>query len=149
MTIRPIEVSDLPAIEGLVDMLAAPGDHDRFAEKWLGGWPGERDRGVVAIDDDGRIVGVCLFRPVAGPDKAPEIILAVSYDHQRQGVGRTLLESNLAQAKELGLWALQAVVKPTNDGALRLLSRYDFRVLLDDSPRKLDGLLVLDDQLQT
>ena len=44
MTIRPVEMSDLPVLRNLVGVLD---DSESFAEKWLGGWPREKDHEVL------------------------------------------------------------------------------------------------------
>jgi len=136
VTIRPIEVSDLPAITDLVGMLKLP-------DRALADWSGVSERGVVATDEEGEIAGGSWF--VSGT--TPELFIGVRPDCQGRGVGKRVLAANVAQAVALGLWALAVVVKRDNDPVLRLLEGYNTR-RQDETPEGLVIVLVLNDELR-
>lgn len=60
------------------------------------------------------------------PDEAWVNNIAVRRDHQRQGVGRALLESLLAQARAAGVRDVLLEVAVDNEPAQHLYSEYGF-----------------------
>lgn len=144
--IRPIETSDLPALRPIVSLFD-PGEG--FGEQWLGGWPREGDRGVVAVDDTAGVIGASWYRrPEERPTSIPQVLMAVMGEYRGRGIGRRLLAANVEQAREAGLMALHVVVRPDNHASLHLLAEYDARLTLDKSPRSLEYVIVLDKRLQ-
>lgn len=101
---------------------------------------------MLAVNDAGDVVGASWYRqPRAG--SIPKVFIAVKSDHRGQGVGRELFAANVAQAVKAEIPALHAVVKPDNYASRQLLADYDARLRLDNSPRALEYLIVLDDRL--
>lgn len=149
MTIRPIEVSDLPAIrkllaiKELLEMLAPTHLRAGLAEKWLGGWPRSGDRGVVALNGQD-LVGACWFRRLRGEEHIPELIIGVHPKFQGRRIGQKLLDAIVEQANDLGLAFLQVATNPKNERIQRLLEHYNFRVC-ETTPEKIEGFLALDD----
>lgn len=124
---RPITGSDAPQLRELLNVLNQP-DAEEFAERWVGNWPLERDRGTFALDEDGQGCGAAWFRQLnhqgERPGEIPEVIVVIRPNHQRRGLGRALLAEVVAQAREIGFSALAAVIRPDNAGARRLLKDY-------------------------
>ena len=148
MQIRPLEQADVSPTKELLRILAPPNDPEGFIAKWLGGWPHEMDRGVVATDDGGEILGACCYRMLDGPRAAPEVIIVVRPEDQGRGVGRLLLRENIAQAKSAGHWAITAVINPSNLGAKDLLDYFEFH-LVRGPPDALHYVLMLDPEVHT
>lgn len=100
--------------------------------RWLDEWSDEL--GVCIEDDHGEIAGAAWARqvvpvhvrhPVSGRP-LPEVILAVSRDRRRGGLGLALIEGLLEQARQTGCDALAAKVRESNSGALRIAERVGF-----------------------
>lgn len=75
---------------------------------------------LVAEDDAGSVTGFCVVGPARDQDSrstAAELVaLGVSDHHQRQGIGRALVEQASQQARERGLselsvWVTQSAAK--------------------------------------
>ena len=79
----------------------------------------ERHHLVVALDD-GRVVGMASAVHYVHPDKAPELWVnevGVAESHQRQGIGRRLLESLFAHGRELGCTEAWVLTEDSNAAA--------------------------------
>jgi len=80
---------------------------------------------VVALDEQGRVAGYAGLA-VAPPDQAWVQNLAVRRDRQRAGVGRTLLEALLAEARRRAVRSVLLEVAVDNAAAQRLYDAYGF-----------------------
>ncbi len=98
-------------------------------ELWVMAPPG---RTVVAVDDDGRVLGTSKMHANFGGPGAHVATASFMVDpaHAGQGVGRALGEESLTWARSAGFRAMQfnAVVQ-TNTGAVRLWQSLGFEVL--------------------
>jgi len=86
-------------------------------------------RPLWVAEKDDQIVGwVSLSTFYARPayDPTVEISFYVDPDHQRQGIGRTLVQHACAAARGLGIMTILAVVFAHNDASLRLLESVGF-----------------------
>jgi N-acetylglutamate synthase-like GNAT family acetyltransferase len=81
LNVRPAQVGDILAIEGL--LVSVDGDQDKLAE----------DQFVVAEDEDGVVLGCGRLRPY--PDFCELASLAVAQDARAGGVGRDIVSSLL------------------------------------------------------
>jgi ribosomal-protein-alanine N-acetyltransferase len=79
---------------------------------------------LVAVEDD-RVVGYAGLA-VNGPDDAWVQNLAVRRDMQRRGIGRTLLEALLAEARRRRVSAVLLEVAVDNAAAQKLYASYGF-----------------------
>ncbi len=82
-------------------------------------------RYVVALDEDGVVAGYAGVA-VASPDEAWIQNLAVRRDRQRAGLGRTLLEALLAEARGRNVRSVLLEVAVDNEPAQRLYDAYGF-----------------------
>lgn len=95
--VRPATVRDVPAMARLISTFAERGrmlfrSHAELYETL-------RDF-VVAIDDTGKVVGVCALE-IVWADLAEVKSLAVSSDCHGRGIGRKLVEAVVAEAQKL------------------------------------------------
>jgi L-amino acid N-acyltransferase YncA len=138
MEIRDATAADWPAIWPFLHEIVAAGEtyaYDRELTEaqarrlWMIEPPG---RTVVAVDDDGAVVGTANMyanRPGPGSHVASASFM-VDPNHGGRGTGRALGEAMLAWARERGFRAVQfnAVVE-TNARAVRLWRSLGFEVI--------------------
>jgi ribosomal protein S18 acetylase RimI-like enzyme len=90
---------------------------------------------VVAVDG-GTVVGFASGLHYVHPDKPAELWInevGVAPSHQRQGLGKRLLEALFARARELGCREAWVLTSPANGPAVRLYESVG-GVDLDDPP---------------
>lgn len=97
MNIRPARVGDVPAIYELIRKFA---DRKVMIRRSLGELYESIREFLVAIDEDGRVVG-CVALHVFWEDLAELKCLAVAEEAQGAGVGRALVDACWGQAREL------------------------------------------------
>ena len=138
MEIRDATAADWPAIWPFLHEIVSAGEtyaYDRgltekqARELWMVGPPG---RTVVAVGDDGRVVGTANMyanRPGPGSHVASASFM-VDPTHAGRGAGRALGEAMLAWARQQGFRAVQfnAVVE-TNERAVALWRSLGFTVI--------------------
>ena len=88
---------------------------------------------VFVAEDAGRIVGFCDFIPSRDKDVDPEAVaeIAAIYvlpEHWRQGAGRTLCRSALAEAGRQGYHSLTLWVLASNAAARHFYEAMGFRL---------------------
>jgi L-amino acid N-acyltransferase YncA len=138
MQIRDATPDDWPSIWPFMSRIVADGetfswdrdiDEDRAREGWFPEPPG---RTVVAVDDDGRVVGTAVSGPNHGGPAAHVATASFMVDPDRsgRGVGRALGEHVLERARADGFHAMQfnAVVE-SNTRAVALWRLLGFEVL--------------------
>jgi L-amino acid N-acyltransferase YncA len=94
---------------------------------------------AVAARVGGRCVGIArAIRPSGGPTDLPvaELAVEVADEHQRQGIGRRLVDRLTVEAWTLGIRELEALVHPHNLAALRFVRALGATSALED-----DGLV--------
>jgi len=96
--IRPARVEDVEAMRALIDKYA---DEDRMLSR-SHEFLIEHLRDFVVADDDGEFLGCCALA-VLTPDLAEVRSLAVRPESGGRGVGASLVDACVAQARRLGL----------------------------------------------
>jgi ribosomal protein S18 acetylase RimI-like enzyme len=111
--------------------------------RYVEGWGGHTDLGVVAVDDDtGERVGAAWLRLLTGDtkgygyvdDDTPELVIAVLPGHRGRGLGGRLLRALLDAAT--GVFGAVSLSVQADNPALRLYERTGFRIVegTDDGP---------------
>jgi len=97
-TIRKARISDVPALQKLINGFADRGDllHRSLNELY------ENIRDYYVVDEGGRIVGCCALH-VSWGDLAEIKSLVVADDVQGKGLGARLLNKCIREAGELGV----------------------------------------------
>lgn len=138
MHVRDATPEDWPAIWGFMAGILAAGDtyswptdldSDQAKAMWLQPPPA---RTLVAVDDDGAVLGTTLVRPnLGGPGgHVANGGFMVDPRHGRRGVGRLLGESAIAAAREGGYRAMQFnAVAASNTHAVRLWQSLGFEIV--------------------
>jgi len=97
-------------------------------ESWDAGHLG--DHRLVAVDDDGAVLGWAAVSPVSGRcvyAGVVEISVYVAAEGRGRGIGSALLATLVSSSEAGGVWTLQAGVFPENAASLALLERHGFR----------------------
>jgi ribosomal-protein-alanine N-acetyltransferase len=123
MTVRPADASDLPAVRAV--------DAEAFgAEAWsVAVWQGEWDgvpslrHLVVAVDDD-RVVGFGVLATVAGVADLHRVAVLSAW--RRRGLGATLVEALINEARRRDCARMLLEVEAGNAAALALYDRLGF-----------------------
>jgi ribosomal-protein-alanine N-acetyltransferase len=115
--LAPGKSADLDSVIGVMTSAF----DDRFGEAWTrsqcaGILPMPGVRLVLAKLGGGRVVGFTLFRTVA--DEAELLLLAVSPEFRRQGIGRMLLDYFLADAADSGATRVHLEVREGNPAVI-------------------------------
>lgn len=159
MIIRDATTADLPAISALYNALIATTTvawtevperlEDR--ERWFASRSGDGDATVVAVADDGRIIGYAAFGPFRDNAKWPgyrttvEHTVHVDAAHHGTGVGRGLIEALVDRARAQGMHVMIGALDGANDASIRFHERLGFEVVgrLPETGRKFDRWLDL------
>jgi len=72
----------------------------------------------AAIGENGRIVGIQDVVPAAGSDRLGEISTFIRLGHQGLGIGRSLSEATLREARRKGFDTVRATVRADNARAV-------------------------------
>jgi phosphinothricin acetyltransferase len=86
---------------------------------------------LVAVRDE-QVVGWIALVPVSPRDcyvGVAEVSAYVAEEVRGEGVGSALLTAMIDNSERAGIWTLQTGVFPENEGSLRLLQRFGFRVV--------------------
>lgn len=136
MKIRLARHSDLPSIVAIYNA-SIPG-HTATAdtapvtvaerEPWFEAHQAPARPLWVAEENDGIVgwVSLSTFYARRAYDPTVEISVYVDPDHQRQGIGRTLVQHACAAAPALGIMTILAVISAHNEASLRLLQLLGF-----------------------
>lgn len=143
--IHPMHAEDIAFLWDMLYEAAAVNEHIRVIgkqsalampenRKYLEGWDRLGDAGVVAVAEDGQMLGAAWYRcfpAEAGgygfiaPD-VPELSIGVAPAARGQGVGSGLLDGLLTMARQQGYRRISLSVDRKNP-ALRLYQRHGFR----------------------
>ena len=120
VNLRLIENSDIPAIF----IIEQSAHISPWSEKLLKDSFGARSHNFLA-EDKGDVIGYVFSSFVAGELTLENICVAPS--HQRQGVGRLLMQHLLEQAAKLEAEEIWLEVRASNVSAIELYHRFGFR----------------------
>lgn len=99
---------------------------------------------VAETDDerpDPRLIGFLIgFRSPAEPTLGVIQAVGVDPNRRRRGIGRTLVEAFLADARAAGIQAVETLVWPGNRRALPFLEALGFEPDPDGRPRPIHGI---------
>ena len=132
-TIRPAGPQDLPAIAGIynwaVNQTYATIDSEPLDKEEIASWYEDhvRRNPLCVAEEDGDVLGWARLLPwrQRGFDIVEDLVYVDPVHHGR-GVGRSLLESLLGTAKELGYRTVVASVATDNKAGLSLHKRLGF-----------------------
>src|SRR3954453_9858051 len=132
-TIRPIEPADADLVRTFYDELSERSRRLRYlvpaAElsdedlSYFTDVDHMRHEAVIALDDDGRMVGVARYVRTPGQRESAEVAVVVADDRQNEGIGTTLLDELTARARENGITRYTALVSRDNDVVLSAIDR--------------------------
>jgi phosphinothricin acetyltransferase len=112
-------------------------DWDTFDLKYL---PHSR---IVAIEDDVP-VGWAALTPVSAREcysGVAEVSVYVHQQHQRKGIGRTLLVELISASEQNGIWSLLSVIHEENRASIHLFEQCGFRYIgYRERIAQLDGI---------
>lgn len=131
LRVRPVRESDLEAIQRIYNHEILTGTatwdlqpwSDEQRREWLHEHAADPSIPVVVAEVEGEVAGfayLSIYRAKAGYRYARETSVYVDERFHRAGVGRALMEVQLAAARALGLHALLAVIEAANEASIRL-----------------------------
>ncbi len=142
MILRPVDPSDPAELDAVGRLTLAAYDHDGYLGEAEDGYRSEllaaEDRAreaqlVVAVDDDGTLLGTVTFAragtpwaEVSGPGEAEFRMLAVAAHARGRGVGDALTRWCLDRARADGCRGVVLSTLPAMHGAHRLYERLGF-----------------------
>ncbi len=148
-TVRPATADDGPFLERMLVAAAdwRPGSPPRTIEQVLSdpalahyvvGWPGPGEFGVIAEDDDGTRLGAAWCRYLAPDDpgygfvaaQIPELSIGVVAEARGQGLGRSLMNRLIDDARTHGVGQLSLSVELDNV-ALHLYASLGFTTVAE------------------
>jgi ribosomal protein S18 acetylase RimI-like enzyme len=132
-----VEIRVLRPDEGAVLDQVAPDVFDHAIDpRWSAEFFAAPRHHLVVALDGGLVVGFASAVHYVHPDKPPELWInevGVAPSHQRQGLGRRLLEALLHHGVSLGCVQAWVLTSPTNAAAQRLYSALGGRVEAEPS----------------
>jgi len=136
MKVRAATKADRDAIWKIFHEVVATGDTYALdplmsREEALGYWFGANTQTYVA-ERAGRVMGTYILRPnqSGGGSHVANAGFMVSPDAHGQGIGRTMAEHCLSEARRLGFRAMQFnFVVSTNESAIRLWKQLRFEIV--------------------
>ncbi len=134
-TIRAMEPADWPAVEAIYRAGIATGQATFESEppSWEAFDAGKvRDVRLVAVDDDGSVIGWVAASPVSARPAYRGVIehsIYISPDWRGHGIGRDLLAAFLKQTAAAGYWTVQSSIFRENTASARLHERAGFRTV--------------------
>jgi RimJ/RimL family protein N-acetyltransferase len=132
-TIRPIEPADADLVRTFYDGLSERSRRLRYlvpaAElsdedlAYFTDVDHKRHEAVVALDGDGRMIGVARYVRTPVQRESAEVAVVVADDRQSEGIGTALLDDLTQRARENGITRYTALVSPDNDVVLGAIER--------------------------
>ncbi len=86
---------------------------------------GNPDKGCIVAEDEGRIVGLAVYRNILGDVDITNV--QVRTGHRRQGIGRSIVEKAVSKARETGGRNYTLEVRASNTDAIRLYEALGFK----------------------
>lgn len=135
MIIRALEPSDWPAVEAIYreGIDAGNATFESQPPAWEAFDAGKvRDARLVAVDDDGSVIGWAAASPVSSRPAYRGVIehsVYVAAAAQGRGIGKQLLQAFLDAAEAAGYWMVQSSIFPENVASIQLHERAGFRAV--------------------
>ena len=126
LVIRPVRPADR---ERVVELTRDIWDGHDYVPRVFDDWVSDAGAAFQAIEMDGTVVGLQRLRPYAKGLIWYEG-LRVASTHRRQGVGRAMLRSAIAEAREQNFREIRLATG--NPAAAKLFEEFDFKRLQDD-----------------
>jgi ribosomal protein S18 acetylase RimI-like enzyme len=144
----PLEIRRLGVEDYEVLQHVAPGVFDDPVEpRWTRAFLADARHHLIVALDEGQVVGMVSAVDYVHPDKAPQLWIneiGVAPSHQRQGIGRLLLDAMLAHGRALECTEAWLGTEDSNEPAQRLyrsagaapepFTLYTFRLEPRDGP---------------
>ena len=112
-----------PGDANVLDRVADGVFDEPVATRWTNEFLADSRHHMVVALDGGWVVGMVSAVHYVHPDKAPQLWInevGVAPSHQRQGIGRRLLDAMLAHGRALGCTEAWLGTEPDNVAARRL-----------------------------
>jgi RimJ/RimL family protein N-acetyltransferase len=132
-TFRSIRPHDRPLVKAFYDELSDRSRRLRFLVptselsdedlRYLTDVDHKRHEAIVALDDEGRMIGVARYVRTPGDRESAEVAVVVVDDRQNQGIGTSLLDRLTERARDNGIVRYTAIVTEDNDIVLNALRR--------------------------
>ncbi len=140
ITIRPAIERDLAAIQRIYNREILEGvatwDIEAWSDDERRAWMHEHARdpsqSAIVAELDGGVVGfsyLSLYRGKDGYRYTRETSVYVDRAFHRRGVGRALMEAQLATAQSLGIHALMALIEASNEPSIELHAAFGFEII--------------------
>jgi len=133
--VRSLVAADWPAVEAIYREGIDAGNATFEAQPptWEAFDAGKvKDARLVAVDDDGSVIGWAAASPVSSRPAYRGVIehsVYVAQTAQGRGVGRDLLQAFLDAAEAAGYWMVQSSIFPENVASIQLHERAGFRAV--------------------
>ena len=146
MQIRELQTNDEDALRDFFDRIPSDDrtffkedlDEPEVLRRWI-----DDERGVRLVgSDDGRLVAIAAVWPGIGRSgHVGHLLLVVSTDHRRRGVGRAMARSALLGALRRGMWKISVEVVSVQQETIDMFLSLGFtpEALLRDQLRDADG----------
>lgn len=116
---RPMTEADLDAIMEIEPLIYShPWSRGNFSDSLISGYPS------WVLEDEKKMIGYALMMMVL--DEAHLLNLSIAKTHQKQGLGRLLLEHMIAIAKKHDAANMFLEVRPSNISAIALYENIGF-----------------------
>ncbi len=92
-----------------------------------------RDRYYVAVINSGEIAGLCMLRGWDEGYESPSFGVIVDQKYQKQGLGRSMTEFAIAEARRLNVERVRLSVNESNTHAKRLYESLGFKEISRES----------------
>jgi L-amino acid N-acyltransferase YncA len=137
MHIRDAEDADLPGIreiynDAALNSTAIWNDHAATLEErqqWLAQRRAENCPVLVALDEDGQVVGYATFRqwrPFDGFRYSVENSVYVRDNHRGSGIGHALMAELIQRARQLGMHVMVAGIESGNRASIHMHQQLGF-----------------------
>lgn len=136
MFIRLLTPKDQEQLERLAQLAALRANRQREAEEeeisWSQAW-GEADGDLGVGYDQHGLKGACWVRKQGGAEDEWRLIMALDRSHRGQGIGGQMLEKLVEETDRAGIEKIGLVVRPENQAARKLYSRFGFKQVDTDA----------------
>lgn len=133
--IRPATISDLQTItdiynEAILNTTATFDTETKTAEQQKG-WFNNHDEKhpIVVAEENGTVIGwasLSKWSDRCAYDSTAEVSVYVHHEHRNKGIGKQLMQTLIAEAKQAGLHTLIARITQNNDNSIHIHQSFGF-----------------------